>query len=327
MATLTKANILDRIAGNATAATAGILGDDSTDLRNFLITSFNHKMYELFDIHDWEWKHKSSTFSTVSGTEQYDLSTNKVIYHGAVAGGPFVAGETITGGTSAATGRVNSVGSVFLNYTAVSGTLITAEVLTGGTSGATATSITAPTGGVAGVSDIRSSQDIECMWDKTNGRFIHKTDLRDIRKHWPKEDTSGQPANYAPWGTTTVFLSDKPDGVYIIDFLYIAQATPSTSESDDLYTTLGIPPYMHHVLEKMLLAEGMLYHDDSRRNALLLEIGSPTKPQTLIFNAIAADMKQLESGARFKFWEEELRPTGMTFDDFLRRTWATAGQF
>ena len=302
-----------------------ILGDDSAEFRTYLETSFNHVLFALFDIHDWEWKHKSGQFLTVAGTESYDLSNIKRIYHGAVTGGPFQAGEIITGGTSAATGVVSSVGSVFLLYTVLSGTLQSSEVITGGTSLATATTLTAPEGGVTSIGDIRSAQDIEVLYDSTNGTPIQKVDLRDIRKHWPKEDTSGKPRLYAPWGTKTIILSDEPDGVYTMKFLYTAKATKTTADSVDLEGALGIPDYVHYVVEKMLLAEGMLKYDDSRRNAMLQEIGTPLSPNTLMFNAVQADMKHLESGARFKFWEEELAAHGNSFNDFLRATWFYSG--
>lgn len=55
--------------------------------------------------------------------------------------GTFVVGETVTGGTSAATGVVLAVAANGLVLTGVTGTFITAEVLTGGTSGATGTSV------------------------------------------------------------------------------------------------------------------------------------------------------------------------------------------
>lgn len=62
---------------------------------------------------------------------------------GAVTGGPFIPGETITGGTSAATGRVvgeaaNGIASIW--FVVLTGTFQSGEVITGGTSGATATS-------------------------------------------------------------------------------------------------------------------------------------------------------------------------------------------
>jgi hypothetical protein len=61
---------------------------------------------------------------------------------GAIAGGPFVHGETITGGTSSATGRVVNPtvnGATHVYYVAISGSFQNGEVLTGGTSAATAT--------------------------------------------------------------------------------------------------------------------------------------------------------------------------------------------
>ena len=253
MATLTVGNILDRIVGNSATGIVGVIGNDSIQLRNYLATSFDHACFQLFDIHDWEFKHKSSTFNTVVALDNYDLS------------------------------------------------------------------VSSP--------DIRSSQDVECIWDFTNGRFLHKVDLRDIRKHWPKQNTSDQPVYYAPWGETTIFVSDIPNGIYTINYLYICRYVPHTSESDDLQTTLGIPQYLHYLIERMVLAEAMLFEDDQRRQALLEEIGDLTTPETLIFNAVRSDMRNLESGARFKFWEEELRPIGLTFDDFLRRTWAQGGFF
>jgi hypothetical protein len=68
---------------------------------------------------------------------KFDLFTTK-ISHGSVTGGPFVAGEEITGGTSAATGKVAWVGEGFIVLIDISGTFVAAEVLTGGTSAATA---------------------------------------------------------------------------------------------------------------------------------------------------------------------------------------------
>lgn len=67
---------------------------------------------------------------------------------GAITGGPFVHGETITGGTSGATGRVifDTVnGAAVLRYIDIAGgPFQTLEVITGGTSSATATSSGAP---------------------------------------------------------------------------------------------------------------------------------------------------------------------------------------
>jgi hypothetical protein len=59
--------------------------------------------------------------------------------------GTFQVGETVTGGTSAATGIIHLCNTGELVLYTVSGTFQTAETLTGGTSGATATSTSALT--------------------------------------------------------------------------------------------------------------------------------------------------------------------------------------
>lgn len=66
---------------------------------------------------------------------------------GAITGGPFLQGETITGGTSAATGIVHqttATGAGTIQYVRTSvATFTNGETITGGTSGATATTSTA----------------------------------------------------------------------------------------------------------------------------------------------------------------------------------------
>jgi hypothetical protein len=74
----------------------------------------------------------------------------KTIAIGAVTSGPFLVGETITGGTSSGKGLVLAQaanGAATIPYLPISGTLQSGEVLTGGTSGATATSSAGPIAG------------------------------------------------------------------------------------------------------------------------------------------------------------------------------------
>lgn len=59
--------------------------------------------------------------------------------HGSVTGGPFVVGETVTGGTSSATGQVAWVGADYVELVDVSGTFSSGETISGGTSSASAT--------------------------------------------------------------------------------------------------------------------------------------------------------------------------------------------
>ena len=60
------------------------------------------------------------------------------IVHGTVTSGPFQAAETVTGGTSGATGVVVQVNSGSIEVKTVSGTFAAEETITGGTSGASA---------------------------------------------------------------------------------------------------------------------------------------------------------------------------------------------
>lgn len=60
------------------------------------------------------------------------------IPHGTVTGGPFQIGETVTGGTSSATGKIAWRESGLMELINVSGTFVAGETLTGGTSTATA---------------------------------------------------------------------------------------------------------------------------------------------------------------------------------------------
>jgi len=66
---------------------------------------------------------------------------------GAITGGPFQHGEIITGGTSAATGRVvvnTADGASAIMFVSISGTFQSSETITGGTSSASATTFSAP---------------------------------------------------------------------------------------------------------------------------------------------------------------------------------------
>lgn len=74
-------------------------------------------------------------------------STYKSINIGAVTSGPFLHGETITGGTSGATGKViikTANGASAILYVVLTGTFQSGEVITGGVSGATATTSSTP---------------------------------------------------------------------------------------------------------------------------------------------------------------------------------------
>jgi hypothetical protein len=70
-----------------------------------------------------------------------------LLAHGAVVGGPFIVGETVTGGTSGATGEVVSVGAARLFLKDVAGVFEDGETATGATSTASTTLSAPPDGG------------------------------------------------------------------------------------------------------------------------------------------------------------------------------------
>lgn len=72
-------------------------------------------------------------FIQIDSTMRYGLNYTK-LSHGAVTSGPFVAGDTVTGGTSAATATIAWVGSGFIEVVNVSGTFESGEDITGSTS-------------------------------------------------------------------------------------------------------------------------------------------------------------------------------------------------
>ncbi len=79
-----------------------------------------------------------------TGVQEHEVDArdigNRVLLHGTVAGGPFVAGETVTGGTSGATAVVLrvDVGSLVVDAPGGTPPFVDAETITGGTSAATA---------------------------------------------------------------------------------------------------------------------------------------------------------------------------------------------
>ena len=80
---------------------------------------------------------KVDTTASDTGTLSYDTPSAGFILYDNLAGGPYTVGETVTGGTSAATGVVvEDTGSRLVMDTIV-GTFVNNETLTGGTSGAT----------------------------------------------------------------------------------------------------------------------------------------------------------------------------------------------
>lgn len=86
------------------------------------------------------------------------------VYHGAVTGGPFQVGETITGSISTGGGVVTAVGAIYLDFASVTG-LVYGETITGGTSGATATTSSSGTGVVTPTNPIFALNGVSGTYD------------------------------------------------------------------------------------------------------------------------------------------------------------------
>jgi len=99
-------------------------------------------------------------------SENLPVTTFRV-YHGAVAGGPFVIGDAITGSISGAAGTVTAVGATYLDFAAATA-LQFGEVITGGTSGATATTESSGTGVVTPTNPVFSLHGVSYTDDLGN---------------------------------------------------------------------------------------------------------------------------------------------------------------
>jgi len=102
---------------------------DFFSAKNYL--AYNNKLYVVRSI--------AESLSFNSGLVCFSDDTLKALNHGAVTGTGFTAGETVTGGTSSATGTIILTSGDAVIIDVVTGTFEVAEVITGGTSSSTAT--------------------------------------------------------------------------------------------------------------------------------------------------------------------------------------------
>lgn len=164
------------------------------------------------------------------------------------------------------------------------------------------------------VTDLRSSYDIEYMYDSTNGRKIFKRTLRELKLLDPKSQASNSATMYAPWDVKTISMYPIPNAVATINILYLGKPIVPTDETQDLDTVSGLPDYMNEIFKKYVLAEAFLLKDDARRNNLLEEIERKWLPK-----AKRADEQNLDNDLRIKNWEEEMSQQSVgNYDDFLR---------
>lgn len=114
----------------------------------FMLDELSHDNVALFGMGESETVSETASdqqtlvVADVNTERFYNLGYKSVgqtrLNHGTVTGGPYVVGETVTGGTSTATAIVTQVGSGYLVVKNITGTFVLSETITGGTSTATA---------------------------------------------------------------------------------------------------------------------------------------------------------------------------------------------
>ncbi len=156
------------------------------------------------------------------------------IYVGPVAGGPFVLGETITGGSSGGTAVVlaqgtNGSGQIYLDLSAISpsgSNVQYNETITGGTSGATATTRSILVGRVTPSQPVHN---LEAVCTSANGITPLDADIGmvvcppNVRLRW------GFTATYITAENSFEIAADDPDGGVEIMAYNVFYETPTTS--------------------------------------------------------------------------------------------------
>ncbi|HZI71617.1 MAG TPA: hypothetical protein VFD60_10715, partial [Nitrososphaeraceae archaeon] len=144
----------------------------------------------------WEW------------AEEYAIYTaTNIVYTGLT--GTFSVGETVTGGTSGATGViVADNGTTEMSLDSISGTFVAAETITGGTSGATATVSTISTQNYHRGKDRDQGigQSAEYVWDEGDVYFHQRTMYKSILSspYTSTETVSIMDANFSDFFSSAV---------------------------------------------------------------------------------------------------------------------------
>jgi hypothetical protein len=122
-----------------------------------LLTSCGQNLCEAYE---WEQLRRQFSYTTINCDVYLD--------HGVVTGGPFVLAETITGGTSGATGVTAEVGTDYVAISGIVGTFQVGETITGGTSLATAVVSAIRDNGEYNLPDDFDRMIDQTHWDRTN---------------------------------------------------------------------------------------------------------------------------------------------------------------
>ena len=186
------------------------------------------------------WTISQETLTLAQDISEYPLGTLTVSV-GSVSG-TFSAGETITGGTSAATANVTSVVSASsLAITIPSGTFAASETITGGTSAATAT--------VSAVDfdNVQSSIDILSAVIRTDSGTTSQSDIsigrisRDEFINIPSKRSSSRPSQFYVDRQITPIIKLWPTPDSSTEYTLVYDRLQRIQDADTFTDTMAVP--------------------------------------------------------------------------------------
>ena len=187
------------------------------------------------------WTISQETLTLAQDISEYPLGTLTVSV-GSVSG-TFSAGETITGGTSAATASITSVVSASsLAITVPSGTFAASETITGGTSAATATVSSA-----VDFENVQSSIDILSAVIRTDSGTTSQSDIsigrisRDEFINIPSKRSSSRPSQFYVDRQVTPIVRLWPTPDSSTEYILVYDRLQRIQDADTFTDTLDVP--------------------------------------------------------------------------------------
>tara|TARA_R110002020_G_scaffold114528_1_gene263322 strand:+ start:38 stop:946 length:909 start_codon:yes stop_codon:yes gene_type:complete len=187
------------------------------------------------------WTISQETLTLAQDISEYPLGT-LTISVGSVSG-TFSAGETVTGGTSAATASITSVVSASsLAVTIPSGTFAASETITGGTSAATATVSSA-----VDFENVQSSIDILSAVIRTDSGTTSQSDIsigrisRDEFISIPSKKSSSRPSQFYVDRQITPVIKLWPTPDSSTEYILVYDRLQRIQDADTFTDTMGVP--------------------------------------------------------------------------------------
>jgi hypothetical protein len=187
------------------------------------------------------WTISQETLTLAQDVSEYPLGT-LTISVGSVSG-TFSAGETLTGGTSAATASITSVVSASsLAITIPSGTFAASETITGGTSAATATVSSA-----VEFDNVQSSIDILSAVIRTDSGTTSQSDIsigrisRDEFISIPSKKSSSRPSQFYVDRQITPVIKLWPTPDSSTGYILVYDRLQRIQDADTFTDTMAVP--------------------------------------------------------------------------------------